>query len=1182
MTNTPQQSLFAYFKSKSNDNIKEDSNASEASPPKKNRKTAVDGEIASSAGDVTKITNTENPEIRDKPEIKDKPEITDNTKYEESLSDEEEVPKLGGRLRRLQPQKDNLPKKKKKNSDDDSSVTSLDDASPSSSSGSQSLPEESQDEKTEEIATRNKPNLTLDEYCFDLENIPPNLPKEELEETVEKTQGRKSIKTVLRKAEKLTTADSNTITSPTDNKLNALLALPACRSNFAFRAFLEAYFGLITDYDLPSWIDPERMKDSDGRLLTDPNFNTCSITVPIPQSVEGKRYTKHLSPCMSQYWNVKKQRFTDILFFKLGKFYEIFYTDAFICQRTCDMKWMGHDEKPHVGFPEVSLHAYAKKMVDLGFRVTVVEQMETPKELEKRMKDKKGSAKEHVVKRDICEVFSKGIIHHEKMLTSDSQFLMVFKVSSSIVDGEQSNVLNYIFLDVSTSSMFVGTSVDDERFMTFRTLIATVSPVEMIFDAGNTPQQINRYIDNLPIRPQVVSRRTLSDLEARAEIRDVCPILFGIEDLSKASSDIFQTLSSRFASNLKHFEKFLDNEDMQMCLATLNAHLKSSLIEKRALTFVKIEGLDIFNEHKEVAHLVLDEPGIKSLQILESPEGTSEDTLLAFIDHCVTPFGKRLLRRWLAAPLTSVDEINKRLDAVQYFGENRTPADEMHIELSKLPDLERMTLRLAIQSAGAVKGAVYFAITPDKKLREICEFLGHCEKSIEILKTLEDNNQLEIFVETNSAKFEDVKNAIDHLKNLMITTDDKMSIKNGFDENYDTACDKLDLCKKGFFEAKDRIAEQYGIRPKLLNFVHTKFKYEIEVSESDVPPKLKKDAEITSQRKGFLRFHTNEITEKLPDLDDCEAVLNEASFSLISNLILKFLGSYQTHLDELSYVLGKLDCLLSLAKISFRSPVGKMCKPILSKRTGVERPRICLRNCKHPMLAEKLGDSFIANDIKINTSEKPTENSLLVTGPNMGGKSTLLRQVAIAVIMAQIGCFVAAEEAELTIVDRIFTRIGARDSILEGKSSLLVEMEETSAILNEATMSSLALVDELGRGTSTFDGTAIALASLDHMAQKGCLTLFSTHFNLIADEMANSPWVSNYHMQSRAEENDDTKVTFLYHFTKGVCPRSYGLNVARLAGLPDSILKYKIQIHTMIQIINSVLFQKSCLYVSDA
>ena len=296
------------------------------------------------------------------------------------------------------------------------------------------------------------------------------------------------------------------------------------------------------------------------------------------------------------------------------------------------------------------------------------------------------------------------------------------------------------------------------------------------------------------------------------------------------------------------------------------------------------------------------------------------------------------------------------------------------------------------------------------------------------------------------------------------------------------------------------------------------------------------------------------------NLEKAEENLNDAIVPFIVSLFTHFYSKKQLWTQVVSW-LAELDCLHALADVS-NSGDGAMSRPqLLSYEDNYGKPYLELRKMRHPCVS-KTGINFIPNDTVIgklfsskDDPEEDTEIILLVTGPNMGGKSTILRQTWIAVIMAQIGCYVPAEKWVMTIVDKIFTRIGASDRILEGKSTFYVEMEETKAIIEGATIHSLSILDELGRGTSTFDGYAIAASVLNHISSSiKWRTMFSTHYHMLVEEFSHDPKIANFHMACKTNKNSDV-VTFLYKFIRGQCPKSYGINVARLAQIPNWVLE---------------------------
>merc|ERR1719491_1808661 len=329
------------------------------------------------------------------------------------------------------------------------------------------------------------------------------------------------------------------------------------------------------------------------------------------------------------------------------------------------------------------------------------------------------------------------------------------------------------------------------------------------------------------------------------------------------------------------------------------------------------------------------------------------------------------------------------------------------------------------------------------------------------------------------------------------------------------------------------------------------FRYEVECDEKALPQAFYNSVDVTSRKHGKIRFHTDVIKRLLAEMDSLEDQQGDCIFPFLSRLFQKFHG-YQAQFRAALRCLAELDALLSLALASQKLSGSSCCPEIVVPESSEDPTVLELQECRHPVAAAIMGNSFVPNATVMNAGDVP--GCIVVTGPNMGGKSTVLRQTCIAVLMAQLGCRVNAKVCRLTPMDRIFTRIGSYDTILEGKSTLLVELEETAAVMAHGSHRSLAVLDELGRGTSTFDGAAIAAAVLDELKDRvGCLVLFATHYHPVSREAAQSPKVAPFYMASNMDGN--SQMTFLYRFTPGLCPASFGHNVARLAGLPESVLK---------------------------
>ena len=362
----------------------------------------------------------------------------------------------------------------------------------------------------------------------------------------------------------------------------------------------------------------------------------------------------------------------------------------------------------------------------------------------------------------------------------------------------------------------------------------------------------------------------------------------------------------------------------------------------------------------------------------------------------------------------------------------------------------------------------------------------------------------------------------------------------GMDSGYDKLMEEIYQVKGEFQALLERTRKRFNCQG--ITFVHLKQRYELEIPEHLVEgTKKPKEYTLTSKKKGYVRFHTQEILDLIEKLEEMELRLHKVILPFIVKCFKEFY-SHNSTWQEVIQCLGELDCLASLAQLAKTMPLS--CRPQFAKGQIFN-----LKGVVHPLVAMRSAE-FIRNDVELEEGQKV----FLITGPNMGGKSTLMRSVCIATIMAQMGSFVAAESFTLSVKDRIFTRIGASDNIFEGKSTFFVELEETLNIITEATKESLVIIDELGRGTSTYDGMAIAYAVLKDLAENiGCLCFFATHFHLLLEDFKLFKTVIMYYMDS--EFFEDELVRFLYKFKKGSVGNSFGLSVARFAGLPLSVVE---------------------------
>jgi DNA mismatch repair protein MSH6 len=455
--------------------------------------------------------------------------------------------------------------------------------------------------------------------------------------------------------------------------------------------------------------------------------------------------------------------------------------------------------------------------------------------------------------------------------------------------------------------------------------------------------------------------------------------------------------------------------------------------------------------------------------------------------------------------------------------------------------------------------AIYFEDVGKNRLNEffnLINFLINSENYFEQIKNfiIDGNLQCKNLLEKINEIPNLSQNLFDLKENYHIveTKDEKGNLisqiesKPGVYLQYDNAKNEMNEILLEFDNILSK--EKKKLKCAAIQYNHTKnFKYELEIPEEIIKKNKPNNYILTTSKKGYLRFHTQEILNNIKKLEECSEKIKELSKNLNKILFENFYSKHeilQNYIEKIS----EIDCLTNLAFISsFDRENFSRPKFIDIKSNG---PLISLKDSIHPCLYQR-SNFFVPNDIKIGSEKK---NLIVITGPNMGGKSTLLRQVCITAIIAQIGCYVPAKECEMTLVDRIFTRIGASDKLFEGKSTFYVEMEETKNILQNATENSLVIMDELGRGTSTNDGKIIAKTVLFIIENRiKCRTLFTTHYHDIIEWCKNQIGIDLFFMDSNVDDKSKD-ITFLYKFKKGICPESFGISVAKLAGLPDEII----------------------------
>eukprot|EP00484_Ammonia_sp_Unknown_P025880 CAMPEP_0197038874 /NCGR_PEP_ID=MMETSP1384-20130603/15754_1 /TAXON_ID=29189 /ORGANISM="Ammonia sp." /LENGTH=1325 /DNA_ID=CAMNT_0042469375 /DNA_START=37 /DNA_END=4014 /DNA_ORIENTATION=- len=915
-------------------------------------------------------------------------------------------------------------------------------------------------------------------------------------------------------------------------------------------------------------------RDFKGHDRNHADYNPSQIRVPA-SVLENK---KKMTEAQKQYWKIKRQYFDSILFFKVGKFYELYYEDAEIAHKLCGLNYMGQsgddDEKqksgvPHVGFPERSVDRYADILLQYNHKIVRVEQTETTDQQKKR------SAK--CVQREVTEVLTKGTVVSGDLLNDEANYIL------SIVEQVDNTLTSQIdvgicFMDFSTGEMHLGRFIDDRNRSRLRTLIYQINPSECVYKKDHLTKQTHSLLRcEFRSKNKVLSPKIADDTFYSAETAK-----------NILQEEKYFGANVKFAAYPKALQQAWNHNLTMNAFGGILAVLQYTLHDREILPHCRWNIYDPTSS-KCNNFLTLDGSTLANLEILVNEDGTRRGTLIQFLDHCHTKFGKRKLEALVRNPSNQIDVINERLDAVDYlmadwdFWYNEIGVG---VKLDKLPDLERLLHHLCVLSTKnrmQDKAIMFENCWQKAKINKLLAVLDGFDAVNELLLSIEQhrNDIKSRLVDelTTVLSGEEVEEKQDHRaipEFTSIVADFRASFDwdkaqslgiiepvAGHNADYDRVRGALQENKTELEEIL--IGVQKELRSKKVKWCLKKGKiresYQIEIPKSlrFVPPE---DWHSKGGTKTVDRYHTDEIADLLQQQ---EKLLNEEEMLLRDAARATFERFAQNGPIWLRIVenIAELDCLLSLSWVSQHAASLTMTRPEFVKvHKKSDAAFLEIRQCKHPCidetqlnaLGQQSASQFIPNDTVLGCAENDA-NFVMVTGPNMGGKSTLLRQTCIAVILAHIGCYVPCGSMRLTPVDRIFTRVGANDRILAGQSTFMVELEETSNILRHATKHSLVILDELGRGTSTHDGTAIAYAVAKQLIDEiECRCLFSTHYHGLTDAFLQNKKVAMYHMAYK-ESDDHQDITFLYQFTKGICKQSHGIHCAKLAGFPRKILE---------------------------
>ena len=844
-------------------------------------------------------------------------------------------------------------------------------------------------------------------------------------------------------------------------------------------------------------------------------------TVYVPPSA-----WREFSPFEKQYWEIKQKFWDTIVFFKKGKFYELYENDATIGHQLFDLKLTDRVNMRMVGVPEMSLDHWANQFVAKGFKIARVDQRESALGKEMRERDGKQAGKAHkeekVIRRELACVLTSGTLVNGNMLQDD---LSTYCVAIKESERDERPAFGVSFVDAATGQFSLTEILDDAEMTKFETLLAQIRPQELLLEKSCVSPKALRILKNN------TSPTTIWNfLKPRKE--------FWTADVTSREIDASRYFVSDEGSNLEAWPKILlnvkDNELVMSSFGALIQYLRTLQIERELLTLGNINWYDPI---KHASSLILDGKTLINMEIFaNSLDGGSEGTLFSLLNRCITPFGKRMFKQWVCHPLTDPVEINARLDAVDSLNADPSTRDRFHSQLSKLPDLERMISRI---HAGSCKAQDFVKVLDGFEQIDYTMSLvrrGGAGDGIvgQLVSSMPDMKDL-------LSKW---KEAFDHAK----ARDDGLLIpERGVEVDFDESQDRIECVLADLETLLKKTRKNLG-SSAICYRDNGKEIYQLEV-----PIKVKgipKTWDQMSATQKVKRYYSPELRTLVRRLQEAQETHGQIVKEVSGRFFARFDEDYATWLAAVRIV-AHLDCLISLSKASL-SLGEPSCRPeFLDPKDMGDRSVLDFADLRHPCLLPHISD-FIPNDVSLGGTEP---NISLLTGANAAGKSTVLRMTCVAVIMAQIGCYIPATSARLTPVDRIMSRLGANDNIFAAQSTFFVELAETKKILSEATPRSLVILDELGRGTSSYDGVAVAEACLHHIATHvGCVGFFATHYHSLAAEFASHPEIRNRRMQIHVDEAA-RRVTFLYKLEEGVAEGSFGMHCASMCGIPSKVIE---------------------------
>jgi DNA mismatch repair protein MutS len=800
------------------------------------------------------------------------------------------------------------------------------------------------------------------------------------------------------------------------------------------------------------------------------------------------------TPLMRQYSAIKKDHPAALLFFRLGDFYELFFDDAVLAAKELQITLTSRNKEkgiaiPMCGVPFHAAEGYIAKLIRRGYKVAICEQMEDPRLAKK------------LVRREVTRVVTPGTAADSSLNAEENNFL-----AAIVTTGERAG---FAALDLSTGEFRATEFSGDAAEKRIQDELQQLRPKELLY-ASSAP----------------LFENTQRSGAARPTPQGATPwAVTPLEDWIFAPDHAIPQVENHFG--------VLSLEGFGLAGKPAAAAAAGAILYYvRSTQRGTLDHVDRIGFYERQNCLVLDTVTVRNLELIEPLfAGTDSGvTLFRSLDATITPMGKRLLRAWMLRPSIEVSDIRARLDAVEAQTTQLIAREELRKALEGVLDLERLLSRVTLETANP---------------RDLLALAGSLGRIPAV------RNAMARF---KASRIQGLHAGIDELGDVRakieatIVPEPPISLSEGgvIQKGADAELDELhELSRNGkqfLAEMETRERQRTGIGSLKVRF-NSVFGYYLEISKANLHL-VPADYERRQTLVNAERFTTPELKEYEAKILDAQEKIVEIERRIFAELRSAIAGEAR-RIRQTALALAEVDVLASFAHLAV---LRNYCRPHFDESADIE-----IVGGRHPVIEQQeLGASerFVANDLYLN----PTTHTILVlTGPNMGGKSTYLRQTALTVIMAQMGSFVPASKARLGIIDRVFTRIGASDNLARGRSTFMVEMTETAAILHTATPRSLILLDEVGRGTATYDGLAIAWAAIEYLhARTRAKTLFATHYFELTDLADQLSGVKNYHVSVKEA---GTGIVFLRKVEPGAADRSYGIEVAKLAGLPDEVVR---------------------------